>query len=99
MRGRNGQNALPLTQFPETVKLFAATVERLNLLNHPEKPLLTGNDLEGIIQKGPELGRILKQAYELQINEHITSKDMLLKRILSEGNRRRQQKTRSDNDH
>lgn len=46
-------------------------------------PILRGRDLITIGYKpGPELGKILKQAYEHQIEEDITDKEILLEKII-----------------
>jgi tRNA nucleotidyltransferase (CCA-adding enzyme) len=82
MRGRNQSSCSPLPGPIPVIEEFKARVTRLNLMDGPEQPLLTGKDLAGLIEPGPLMGAALKKAYDIQINEHVTAKDKLIKRIL-----------------
>lgn len=74
----DGQVAKPLPD----VDAFRERAEAAGVLYAPEQPLLRGADLEGLIPPGPEWGKLLDHAYELQIEQGITEKQELLKRIL-----------------
>ena len=48
------------------------------------KPLVTGRDLlDAGMKQGPEIGRRLKKAYDLQLNKPSLKKDELLEHTLS----------------
>jgi hypothetical protein len=47
----------------------------------PEEPVVHGRDLLDKIAPGPEMGRLLKRAYHIQIEQGITDKQELLKRL------------------
>jgi hypothetical protein len=53
-----------------------------NLLHAPEKPLLEGRDLLDSIEPGPRIGTLVREAYQIQINENIRDKELLKKRVL-----------------
>lgn len=81
-RGRNGKNSKPLLYSKEAEK-FLDKIKAADVLLGPEPAILTGKDLLDCITPGPELGQMLKMAYELQISEGIRDKDLLKKRVLS----------------
>lgn len=85
-RGRNPKGGLPLTTVDSDIKKFLANAKKAMVLKQAEEPLLQGRDLAGIVAPGPAMGKILKSAYELQIEENIQDKEELLKRVLSEFN-------------
>jgi len=62
---------------------FMQTASKLNVLRDVEAPVLLGRDLEGLVAPGPKMGRLLKKAYEIQIEEGKKNKDELKKRILT----------------
>jgi tRNA nucleotidyltransferase (CCA-adding enzyme) len=81
-RGRNPQGHEPLkTDFPELDE-FLEKAAAAQVTIKPEEPVLQGRDLFGKVEPGPEMGKLLKKAYEIQIDEGIKDKDELLKRIL-----------------
>jgi len=49
----------------------------------PEKPLLVGADLLPYVEPGPRMGELLKKAYQMQLEEGVTDKAELLKKIMS----------------
>lgn len=81
-RGRNPDNSKPLTKEIPEVTEFLKMVQKANVVHKPEEPVLLGRDLEGTVEPGPYMGQLLKQAYEIQIDQGITDKAELLKRIL-----------------
>jgi tRNA nucleotidyltransferase (CCA-adding enzyme) len=80
-RGRNKLSHKPLTdQIPE-VQQFIEKMEQAGVKHAKEVPLLTGKDFLDVIKPGPLMGRLVKKAYELQL-EGTYNKDELKKRIL-----------------
>lgn len=47
-----------------------------------EKPILQGRDLLPEMTPGPRMGKLLKEAYQLQLDEGITDKEELKRRVL-----------------
>jgi tRNA nucleotidyltransferase (CCA-adding enzyme) len=62
---------------------FLDVAKKLDVLHAIEKPVLLGRDLKDDVESGPKMGRLLKRAYEIQIEEGIKNKRELRKRILS----------------
>lgn len=81
-RGRNPARGKPLSGSIERVEQFVARAKEAGVWQQPEPPILVGADLLDTIPAGPELGEALAQAYEIQINEGITDKAELRRRIL-----------------
>ena len=82
-RGRNHLSHIPLEiPMSKDVMPFAAKIKELGLLNGPEKQILQGSDLLEICSPGPALGKLLQAAYTIQIEESITDKEELKRRIL-----------------
>lgn len=81
-RGRNGAGHEPLTcDFPD-VELFREKVEQAGVAVSKIEPLLKGSDLFDVVQPGPKMGRLLRLAYEKQINENVTDKNVLKKYVM-----------------
>ena len=79
---RNSERGKPLSVCPEPlIETFFKNAELYGVLDIPEKPVLSGADFVGEIPEGPALGKILKDAYEIQINEGIVDKNELKKRV------------------
>ncbi len=83
MRGRNPVRGSPLPGPIPAVVQFREHAERVGVLYGPVPFLLVGADLLDVLSPGPELGKVLKRAYDLQINENITDKSLLKKRALA----------------
>lgn len=80
--GRNAEGGKPLESGGQPCADFLEKVANLNILNGPENPILTGKDLEAAgIQPGPKMGKLLEKAYEVQLNENISDKAKLLKKL------------------
>lgn len=76
-RGRNGESHDPLTiDFPD-VAVFKEKTEQAGVLHGGVQPLLKGADIQDLVSAGPQMGILLKQAYELQIEKNITDKNVL----------------------
>lgn len=82
-RGTNPQGSDPLPNtFPE-IDEFMQKATFANVIHKPELPVLQGRDLIEEVKPGPLMGEKLKLAYEIQIEEGITNKEALKKRVLS----------------
>jgi tRNA nucleotidyltransferase (CCA-adding enzyme) len=81
-RGRNSVGHKPLTEADPGIDQFIARAEEAGVLWQPEPPVLTGADLLDVIKPGPELGKAVKRAYEIQINKKIRDKAELKKRVV-----------------
>lgn len=81
-QGRNSKSHKPLKKKPREIETFVRKATKAKVLTKPEKPLLLGRDLLDIVTPGPELGRILMEAYELQLKHGFSDKEELKKRVL-----------------
>ncbi len=66
-RGRNPDGHEPLTVTPSDVDVFLERAEQARVKFQKEPALLTGKDFLDQIAPGPLLGRVVKKAYELQM--------------------------------
>lgn len=82
--GRNGACSTPLTTKKELFCQMLAPANKTSVVFAPEVPLLTGKDFLDHTAAGPEIGKLVKRAYELQIAESITDKELLKKKVLAE---------------
>ena len=80
-RGRNPKEPEPLKENYEDIQVFKELAEQAHVLEHQEKQLLFGRDIADIVEPGPKMGELLKQAYEIQLDEGITDKEELKKRL------------------
>jgi tRNA nucleotidyltransferase (CCA-adding enzyme) len=83
-RGRNPMGNTPLKIPFADIAEFRTRAEHAQVLEHQEKPLLLGRDIVDIVAIGPQMGALLKRAYEIQLEEGITSKQQLKERLLQE---------------
>lgn len=81
-RGRNPHGHEPLTTEMLDVEAFLKRAEQANVVYAKEPPLLLGRDFLDVVQPGPQLGRLVKKAYQLQM-EGITDKQILKQMALS----------------
>jgi tRNA nucleotidyltransferase (CCA-adding enzyme) len=80
-QGRNGAGHEPLHEHVAMTEQFRTKAHASNVLYQPIVPLLHGKDIAHLVAAGPAMGAMLKKAYEIQIEEGVTDKDLLLKRI------------------
>lgn len=80
--GRNPNKQNPLTGPVEDVEKFLDKARKANVLDKEEKPILLGRDLLDVIPPGQQLGDLLKKAYKIQLQQGITDKQELRRRIL-----------------
>jgi tRNA nucleotidyltransferase (CCA-adding enzyme) len=81
-RAKNPARGAPTTQDIPELDLFLQRAQEAHVLYNQEKPVLQGRDLLDIMPPGPEMGKVLKRAYEIQIDEGITDKEELKRRVL-----------------
>ena len=60
---------------------FEQRAEEASVLCEAEPPVLRGRDVEDLVSQGPDMGLLLKAAYDIQIDEGILDKDVLKKRV------------------
>lgn len=80
--GRNGASHEPLNKPLPDIEDFLAHAQQLNIAYKPEEPIIQGRDIAGFVKPGPEMGRLVKKAYEIQIEEGIVDKQELINKIL-----------------
>jgi tRNA nucleotidyltransferase (CCA-adding enzyme) len=80
-RGRNGSGSTPLTTDDPDLALFAQNALRAQVVHEREPALLTGKDFLDVIAPGPELGKAVARAYELQM-EGETDREALRRKVL-----------------
>ncbi|MGE0206402.1 MAG: CCA tRNA nucleotidyltransferase [Candidatus Babeliales bacterium] len=83
-RGRNSKSSRPLRKNFKDVQAFLKKAKNLKILTQDEKPLLQGRDLMDVAEPGPRMGALLKKAYDIQVQEGISDKAELKKRVLEE---------------
>ena len=81
-RGRNPNSHEPLSNSGEIVEKFLERAKEAAVVEQKEKPILQGRDLLDVIKPGPEIGKLVKRAYDIQIDKNIKDKDELKKRVL-----------------
>jgi tRNA nucleotidyltransferase (CCA-adding enzyme) len=81
-RGRNPKKNIPLDIVVPDIEAFLHNAERLQVRTQIEEPILYGKDFIGIMEPGPQMGELLKQAYEIQIEQGIQDKEELKQRVL-----------------
>ena len=62
--------------------LLYQLAQKAGVLHGPEDAAVLGRDLLNYVQPGPEMGRLIGAAYEIQLEEGIRDKEALLQRIL-----------------
>ena len=80
-RGTNHAGCIPLKSDTEMMSWFELMIRGSRVENAPEAPVLLGRHLLDTVPPGPELGRLLKKAYRIQINEGLTDADELKRRV------------------
>lgn len=84
MRGRNGVSHEPLTDEGSAIQKFLERAQRAYVMHEKEKPILLGRDFLTMVSNNREIGALVNRAYELQIDEHIVERDVLLQRVMGE---------------
>ena len=81
-QGRNGNGHEPLENNLDLYNAFLQECDATAVTHGPEAPVLLGRHLLDVVAPGPKLGKLLKQAYDLQIDEGITDEATLRQRVL-----------------
>ena len=81
-QGRNGESDEPLKTITDITTTFIAKAQKAGVFDAIEQPILQGRDLLDAVQPGAELGKLVKQAYEIQLEQGITDKHELKKLVL-----------------
>jgi len=87
-RGVNPDHGAPLDTGSEMVDWFLKKARESRVNREPEKPVLKGRHLMGLIEPGPAMGRVLDEAYRIQIEEGIRDIEVLKKRALDTAGKR-----------
>jgi len=82
-QGRNGEKSEPLAMIPETIRQFLKKSSDADARYQPEKPILTGKDILDFLQPGPQMGKVLDYAFQLQIEEGISSTEELRAKVIA----------------
>lgn len=81
-RGRNPDGTgVPFADADEVPTVFLARAHDALVADSREQPLLLGRDIADVVAPGPEMGALLHDAYEIQLNEGIRDKDVLKRRV------------------
>jgi len=81
-QGRNAEGKRPLDIHDERIERFLEKAQEAQVLYEEEKPILQGRDLLDVVKPGLHMGKLLKEAYRIQLEEGIKDKDELKRRIL-----------------
>jgi tRNA nucleotidyltransferase (CCA-adding enzyme) len=71
-QGRNGSSSEPLPCDQKFYEAFSHRATQARVIHNPEPPVLQGRDFLDVLKPGPEMGKALALAYQLQIEEDIT---------------------------
>lgn len=80
--GRNPDGPFPLTGMSKEIEDFLKRAQEIKVETQPEQPVLHGRDLMDVVKPGPRMGALLKKAYQIQIDEGITDKSELKRRVM-----------------
>jgi len=81
-QGRNPIKGVPLKKKFPAIDKFLEKAKKAHVEKIPEPPVLKGRDIIDIVMPGPQMGEMLKMAYEIQIERGIKDKEALKKIIL-----------------
>jgi tRNA nucleotidyltransferase (CCA-adding enzyme) len=80
--GRNINKGFPLSEPVPDAQKFLNKIQEFGIEKSIEAPVLQGKDIIDIVNPGPQMGKLLQLAYEIQIEEGIKDKRELKKRII-----------------
>jgi tRNA nucleotidyltransferase (CCA-adding enzyme) len=81
-RGRSKDFRQPRKLFGDNFLKFINKAEQANVVNQPEAPILLGRHLIDVVKPGPDMGKLLKKAYRIQIEQGVTELAELKKRVM-----------------
>jgi len=82
-QGRNPHSPVPLSGTIEDIEQFKKHAEEAGVLYAPEAAILQGRDLIDLVPAGKLLGELLREAYEIQIEDGVCDKKILKERVLA----------------
>jgi len=83
VRGRNPKGHEPLKNiYGDEYQEFLSKAKEARVEHGPEKPVLLGRHLLDVMQPGPQMGELLKKAYQIQIEEGVKDVEELKRRVL-----------------
>ena len=83
-RGTNPDGDTPIKGQSRLLEWFREQARASGVENEPERPALMGRHLKGYIEPGPEMGRVLQQAYRIHLEDGITDVEELRRRVLED---------------
>ena len=83
-RGTNPEGDEPLDGDSRLLSWFRQQAHASGVERRPERPVLMGRHLQGFVDPGPEMGRLLEKSYRIQLEEGIKDVEILRKRVLGE---------------
>jgi tRNA nucleotidyltransferase (CCA-adding enzyme) len=89
-RGTNPESELPRAGSNEMVDWFLTRARESEVHREPEKPVLKGRHLAGLVEPGPRMGKVLEAAYRIQLDEGIRDVETLKKLALEEAEKERE---------
>lgn len=82
--GRNGDGSRqPLCQLDAAMQAFLQRARSLGVAQQPAVALLTAADFLDVVPPGPQLGKLLAAAYQLQIQQGINDRAVLRAKVLA----------------
>ncbi len=83
-KGRAAKNFDPSKQAQNDFEVFLSNAKAASVVDGPEEPILQGRHLLEILPPGPLLGKALKKAYLIQMEEGIKDIEELKKRVIKD---------------
>lgn len=80
--GRNSEGHEPLEKEVDFIQKFIDRAKKAQVLFEYERPILKGNDIIDIVEPGPQMGKMLRYAYEIQMKKGIKNKDKLKEYVI-----------------
>ena len=87
LRGRNPKSAEPLpidSEAEMVMSSFLKKIKEAEVESKPEEAVLQGRDLLDLVEPGAQLGKMLRVAYDIQLEEGIRDKEALRERIIEQ---------------
>lgn len=81
-QGKNGSSFKPLPYDQSFYDAFFHRASQASVIHNAEPPVLQGRDLLDVFAPGPQMGKALALAYQLQIEKEITDPLELKRRVL-----------------
>ncbi|MBN2290069.1 MAG: CCA tRNA nucleotidyltransferase [Candidatus Glassbacteria bacterium] len=89
-RGTNPEGDGPLAGESMLLSWFREQARASGVEREPERPVLMGRHLDGFLEPGPDMGKVLERAYRIQLDEGIRDVETLRRRVLGEKGKKTQ---------